>query len=317
MTSIPGVDYAWSHPGGAALAAAGKAFACRYLSPDSSKNLTKAEADDLAAHGIWAVVVWEGTASRALAGKAAGATDAKTASVQAVAAGMPSSRPVYFAVDFDATVADQTYINAYLDGAASVIGRDRVGIYGGFYSVKRALDGGHAAWAWQAVAWSGGQWDPRAVIRQSGYITINGVQCDMNVATAADYGQWQPGKTPAPVEVDVPLSKDDLATLVHTDDVIGAPDVAGTPAGNTGWTMESYFRYGFLQDRETNGLVKQLAAKLDALGQTNAKLVQAVATLSANVGHIDPAAIVSELTAAIESITVHLDVPPAPSAPAS
>lgn len=316
MTSIPGVDYAWSHPGGAALKAAGKAFACRYLSPDSSKNLTKAEAADLAAHGVWAVVVWEATANRAKAGQAAGVADAKTAATQAATCGMPSSRPIYFAVDFDATPGDQTYINAYLDGAASVIGRDRVGIYGGFYSVKRALDGGHAKWAWQTIAWSGGQWDSRAVIRQGAQATIGGVSCDLNVATADDYGQWMPGKTPTPVEVDVPLTKADLATLAHTDDVIGAPDAAGTPAGNTSWTLESYLRYGFLQDRETNVAVKQLAAKVDVQGQTITKLVQTVATLASNVGHIDPASIVAELTQAIESITVHLDVPPAPPAPA-
>jgi hypothetical protein len=314
MTSIPGVDYAWSHPGGAALKAAGKAFACRYLSPDSSKNLTRAEAADLAAHGIWAVVVWEGAAARAKAGKAAGAADAKTASVQATATGMPSSRPIYFAVDFDATEADQTYINAYLDGAASVIGRDRVGIYGGYYSVKRALDGGHAKWAWQTIAWSGGQWDSRAVIRQGAQKSINGVSCDLNTAVATDYGQWMPGKTPT-VEEDVALTKADLSTLFKTDDVISAPDAAGTPAGNTSWTLESYLRYGFLQDRETNAVVKQLAAKVDVQGQTITKLVQTVATLASNVGHIDPAAIVAELTQAIESITVHLDVPPAPGTP--
>lgn len=208
MTPIPGVDYAWSHPGGAALKAAGKQFACRYLSPDSNKNLTRTEADDLAAHGVWSVVVWESTADRAKAGKTAGVADAKTAATQAVAAGMPSSRPIYFAVDFDATPGDQTAINAYLDGAASAIGRDRVGIYGGYYPVKRALDAGKAAWAWQTIGWSGGQWDPRAVIRQGAQKTINGVSCDLNTALADDYGQWMPGTEP-----DVALTTDEIVRI--------------------------------------------------------------------------------------------------------
>lgn len=212
MTSIPGVDYAWSHPGGSALRTAGKQFACRYLSPDSSKNITKTEANDLAAHGVWAVVVWESTANRALGGKAAGVADAKTAAIQATAAGMPSSRPIYFAVDFDATEGQQTAINAYLDGAASVIGRGRVGIYGGYYPVKRALDAGKATWAWQTIAWSGGQWDPRAVIRQGAQKTIGGVSCDLNTAVAADYGQWMPGKTPN-VEDDVALTSSDISKI--------------------------------------------------------------------------------------------------------
>jgi len=196
VTEISGVDYPWSHPGGSALAAAGKEFACRYLSHDPGKNLTRAEADDLAAHGIWAVVVWEATANRALAGRAAGVSDAKDAAEQATAAGMPPGRPIYFAVDFDATVAQQSAIDAYLGGAASVIGAARVGIYGGYYPVKRALDGGHAKWAWQTFGWSGGQWDSRAHIRQGAQVRIGGVTCDLDTALAADYGQWMPGVTP-------------------------------------------------------------------------------------------------------------------------
>jgi hypothetical protein len=198
VTTIPGVDYAWNHPGGAALQQAGKRFACRYLSADSRKNLTLSEAKDLAAHGISCVVVWESTANRALAGRAAGAADATAAAAQAAAAGMPGSRPIYFAVDFDASAGQQDEINAYLDGAASVLGRARVGIYGGYYPVKRALDAGKARWGWQTAAWSGGQWDGRAVIHQGAQMRIGGVACDLDTATAADYGQWTPGHAPTP-----------------------------------------------------------------------------------------------------------------------
>jgi nucleoid-associated protein YgaU len=196
MTSIPGVDYAWSHPGGAALKAAGKKFACRYLSTDTSKNLSKTEADDLAAHGVACVVVWETTANRALAGSAAGEADAKTALKQATAAGMPAGRPVYFAVDFDATPQQQVPINAYLSGAASVLGKASTGVYGGFYVVQRALDAGVCTWAWQTAAWSGGQWDARAHIRQGAQASIGGVSCDLNMAMAAEFGQWTPGGAP-------------------------------------------------------------------------------------------------------------------------
>src|SRR5262245_1036236 len=100
MATVPGVDYAWSHPTPAALKAAGARFVCRYLSPDSTKNLSKTEAAALAAVGIWCVAVWESNAGRALAGTAAGTADAKTALAQATAAGMPSGRPIFFAVDF-------------------------------------------------------------------------------------------------------------------------------------------------------------------------------------------------------------------------
>lgn len=308
MTSIPGVDYAWSHPGGAALQAAGKAFACRYLSPDSSKNLARIEADDLAAHGIWSVVVWESTAARAKAGRAAGVADAKTASVQAAAAGMPSSRPIYFAVDFDATEADQTYINAYLDGAASVIGRGRVGIYGGYYPVKRALDAGKAAWAWQTIAWSGGQWDPRAVIRQGAQKTINGVSCDLNTAVAADYGQWMPGKTPTVEETPMAVTDADalkIARKVLTLDEITAPADAPDVKTNPAWRLDSY-------TKDTNARVRALQAQLTALAKTNAALVDTVAKLAAGLGDLDPQAVIAELKAAIESIDWHMEVSTTP-----
>jgi hypothetical protein len=202
MVTIQGVDYAWSHPGGKALAAAGKRFAARYLSTDADKNITRAEADDLAAHGVSSVVVWETTAKRPLSGRAAGISDAQAAQRQATAAGMPSGRPIYFAVDFDAQPSQMPTVMAYLDGAASVLGKARVGVYGGYDVVRAALDGKHAAWGWQTRAWSEGHWEPRARIRQGTTQTIGGVSCDLNTATAEDYGQWTPGQTPHTSEED-------------------------------------------------------------------------------------------------------------------
>lgn len=209
-----GVDYAWSHPSPDSLKAAKMVFACRYLAVDETKTLTKAEATALAAVGIWSVVVWESTGNRMLTGKAGGVADAKAAQAQAAAAGQPSGRPIYFAADWDATEAQQTQINAYLDGAASVLGAARVGIYGGYYPVKRALDAGKATWAWQTIAWSGGQWDSRAHIRQGAQRTIGGVSCDLNTSMTTDYGQWMPGKTPeAPVADQTPQIASDTAAL--------------------------------------------------------------------------------------------------------
>jgi hypothetical protein len=56
---------------------------------------------------------------------------------QATACGMPHGSPIYFAVDFDATPAQQVPINAYLTGAASVLGKTCVGVYGSYYVCKR------------------------------------------------------------------------------------------------------------------------------------------------------------------------------------
>jgi hypothetical protein len=211
MPTDEGVDYAWERPGGAALQRAGKTFAARYLSNDSKKNISRAEADDLAAHGVSSVVVWESTAARPLSGRAAGISDAKAAVTQATAAGMPPSRPVYFAVDFDATKGQLPAVMAYLDGAASVLGRERTGVYGGIDVVKAALDGRHVRWAWQTRAWSEGHWDPRAHIRQGATQKIGGVSCDLNTAMTADYGQWMPGRVPQ--EEDMPITAEDRKAI--------------------------------------------------------------------------------------------------------
>ncbi|GAA1545622.1 hypothetical protein GCM10009678_30320 [Actinomadura kijaniata] len=203
--AVFGIDYAWGRPGPAALKRAGAKFVCRYLSHDrTGKNLTRAEAEELSRAGIWLVVVWETTASRALSGRAGGVADAREAQRQASAVGMPAGRPIYFAVDFDAGPSHQAAINAYLDGAAGVLGRFRVGLYGGYGPVKRALDAGRAAWAWQTYAWSGGRWDRRAQLQQySNEHRLNGVSVDYNRAVADDYGQWRVGDAP-PREEDRP-----------------------------------------------------------------------------------------------------------------
>lgn len=228
-----GLDYAFSPTGAAsfwaspawigALKTAGVKFVCRYLSPYSTndangKNLTAAEAAALKAAGIAIVVVFESTAGRMKAGYAAGTADAQHSDAVVKALGM-AGIPVYFAADWDATPGDQTAINAYLDGAASVIGRARVGIYGGYYPVKRALDAGKATYAWQTLAWSGGQWDSRAAIRQNLQVKLAGAFVDPNNTYKADFGQWpRPGAIPDPKPVAEPTLR--LTTPHMTGDTV-------------------------------------------------------------------------------------------------
>jgi hypothetical protein len=71
-------------------------------------------------------------------------------------------------------------------------------------------------------------------------------------------------------------------------------------------TNEPLDAYAYL--RGTSADVKTLATKLDVQGQTIDKLVTTVAQLAAGLGDLDPAAIVTELKSAIESIDVRLDV---------
>lgn len=279
MTTAPGVDYSDGRPGGKALSAAGMAFAARYLSHNASKNLNAAEAADLAAHGVSCVVVWETTANRAAAGRAAGIADAKEADTQAAACGQPSGRPVFFAVDWD---ADPSVVVAYFQGVASVIGLARTGVYGGYKVVKFLLDHDYAKWAWQTVAWSGGRWDARAVIRQyASTVRINGVTCDQDTAQAADYGQWQPGQTPI-----TPQQEDDMPTTKEFWGYHG--ELGGKPDP----------RDAFAYLRDTNAVVRAQSA-------TIATLAQAVGNLHPGV---DTATLVAAVQKAIADATVHVSV---------
>ena len=209
-----GIDYAWQHPDPGAIAAAGYGFACRYLSRDPSKNITLAEAQALAAAGVWVVANWEYGAQDMLRGYAGGIADAHLALAQANAAGMPAGRPVYFSADWAVTAAQQPAVLAYLSGAASVLGSAETGEYGGYAAVKAARDSG-TVWTWQTFAWSNGVWDPRDTIRQTGTATVGGVQVDTNEAMVPDYGQWQPGRLP-------PLQEDTMQDALYA--VGNAPD---------------------------------------------------------------------------------------------
>jgi hypothetical protein len=193
-TAALGLDYAWTHPSTSSIKAAGYTFVCRYLSWDSSKNLTPEEASQLQAAGIAVVCNWEADPSEALQGYAQGVKSATEAARQASNCGQPADRPIYFSVDFDATPDQQAAINSYFDGVASVIGSARCGVYAGYYVVQRLFDAGKVSWGWQTFAWSGGLWDSRAQLRQTqNDITVGGVACDRDEATAADFGQWGAG----------------------------------------------------------------------------------------------------------------------------
>ena len=189
-----GIDYAWARPSISKLKAEGYTFAARYLSWDTTgKNLSAGEAHNLRSAGIDVVVVWESSATAVLGGYGQGVSDAKEAENQAKADGQPAGRPIYFAIDFDAQPSQQGTINSYFDGVASVIGRARTGVYAGYGPVHRLFNDGKIKYAWQTYAWSYGQWDSRAQVRQVlNDITAggSGACCDKDQAVAADFGQW-------------------------------------------------------------------------------------------------------------------------------
>lgn len=117
---------------------------------------------------------------------------------------------------------------------------------------------------------------------------------------------WSPGTTP-PKEDDMALSADDLEKVRKTvweSDKVAAPKDAPDAKTNPTWQYQSYLK-------DTNARVRAMEKKLAALTATNDKLVQTVATLATGIGDLDPAAVVAELTQAIEAIDIRLDVPDA------
>ena len=161
-----GVYYSWSRPGGAALAAAGKSFAGRYLYPGGGKGLTAGEVNDLNGHGVSVFTIFESSAARALDGSGAGSADAQTAQGQLGACGLPSDQVIYFGVDFDAVDSQLAAIDDYLRGAATVLGQGRVGVYGSYRVTTHCRASGSAPHGFQTYAWSHGQVDGGASFYQ-------------------------------------------------------------------------------------------------------------------------------------------------------
>ncbi|MFI5780557.1 DUF1906 domain-containing protein [Nocardia sp. NPDC051570] len=269
-----GLDYAAARPGGSAIRAAGYDFVVRYLSPGGAtlpdKLLTPEEAADLRAYGVSIVSNWETTATRMLDGYAAGVTDARAALDQVLRCGGRTDRPIYFSADFDATAEQQSAIDAYLDGAASVLGRANTGLYGGYWPVSRALDAGSARWAWQTTAWSGGKVEQRRQLSQTGgQVLVAGVVCDVNEAETEDFGQWDfiEGKEP-----DVTGEQDAILRDIQVQ--LRGPGLAGWP------------QLGVDTNGDNRSLVEALAAALAQIAELRTEisdLEAATAELSTQV----------------------------------
>ena len=169
------------------------------------QNLTAAEVADFSQNGIGIVVVFETGANNALSGSAQGGTDATSADAQVTTLGLAGC-PIYFAVDFDATTAQLATVGAYLQGAASVLGLPRVGVYGSYAVVNYALSNSLATYAWQTYAWSGHQVLASCHIYQyQNEVTVAGLSVDRDHTISSDTNYGQAQVTP-------PLSTPPLST---------------------------------------------------------------------------------------------------------
>ena len=186
------IDYSARYtPGTAArMKSAGVGIVIRYVGSSAWKCLTRAEANAIRGAGLDIASVYETSAGWMLGGRKAGVSAARKARAAVVACGGPRSAFIYFACDRG--THNYAAVNACLRGAASVLGADRVGIYGSYSVCANALKSGYATKAWQTIAWSGGKVLPGAALYQTTHRVDGsvGLSYDSNFPRADDIGQW-------------------------------------------------------------------------------------------------------------------------------
>lgn len=195
-----GIDYSWARPGGRNIKNAGKQFVVRYLFEDGQggKGLDANELADLVNNGLEIVLVYEAFAASPKEGAQTGKAHAAAAQREINRLGLPEKSVVYFAADWDAQAADQPAIDDYLRGAASIIGLDRVGLYGSADVMQRTMASGTAKWFWQTYAWSRGRVQEGIHLYQ--YLNgqnLNGA-VDYNRTSLDNYGQVSKAGSIAP-----------------------------------------------------------------------------------------------------------------------
>lgn len=209
-----GYDYSWGRPSGASIKAAGRDFVVRYLFNDGQggKGLDQSEINDLQANGIQIALVYEEFA-KSFYGYSAGVTQAQRAQAALDKLSLDKTTPIYFACDWDTTEADQAQINEALKGAASVIGLQRVGIYGSYYVMERVASAGLASYYWQTYAWSGGQVSSHNHLYQyKNGQTVGGASVDFTRALKDPFGQTGVG-TPSGTKSNEQIATEVIAGL--------------------------------------------------------------------------------------------------------
>lgn len=145
---------------GALLKAAGYVGVIRYAAAGRSDvNVTRAEVDDLRAHGIGLAIVNEHAAGYLLGGYTVGHDRALGARQVCRDAGLDDG-VIFMAGDSEtlqASTQNQALVADALRGAGDAIGRENVGFYGSYYMIQYLLRS--SPWIqywWQCAAWSGG-----------------------------------------------------------------------------------------------------------------------------------------------------------------
>ncbi|WP_237792190.1 DUF1906 domain-containing protein [Corynebacterium accolens] len=203
------IDFSSGIPSPTAIKRAGHIGAIRYVSikrPGAAwmtgKPVTLQEAAANAAAGLPTASVYQfGRAETAdwKQGAAGAAIHAPQAISLHKAAGGPTHRPIYIAIDDNPTREHYTqFIRPYLQAfskALSVAGY-QTGVYGNYNVIEWASQDGIGTFYWMHDWGSNGKIHPKTTIHQlpqSRQQTIENVIVDVNEVYASDWGQWTPG----------------------------------------------------------------------------------------------------------------------------
>lgn len=224
------IDFSAAFPKAADIKAAGHAGVVAYVSPAreswmKAKPITKAVVDAYRSAGLKIATVWQyGGAGNpdAMRGAAGGRADALAADVALTNAGL-AGHPVFFAVDFDITIAQwNTTVVHYFRAACNVLGRQRVGIYGHSRAVAWAQEdgvvadlGGGRCLGWVTRSWSQGETGSGYAALYQGTHNVpgpSGVQVDVNTIL---HDQWGQASITPSKEIAV-----DVSALPHVDQTL-------------------------------------------------------------------------------------------------
>jgi hypothetical protein len=181
-----GLDYSARRLSGWAIRQAGYQFVVRYLNFPGQiyPALNAAETADLTASGVEVHGVYEQNTNDPAGGYAGGRRLAAQAVASATAADLPPGRTIFMCADawlYTHGIPISTAM-AFLDGARDIIGSSHyvLGAYGFADFVYAAQDGGHADRFWLCGAESGVRQGIHLYQWNNGFVTVDGLSCDLN-----------------------------------------------------------------------------------------------------------------------------------------
>jgi glycoside hydrolase-like protein len=213
---MKGLDYSAGRIPGRAVKTAGYDFVIRYVDEPANRNpklITRDEYRDLLAAGVAVWLVFEHDTTDALGGYDRGVAYARRAKAGADTLGYDGV--IFFCADMHLAREQIRTALAYLDGAASVLGRARVGCYGFWEFVDAAITQGKAAAYWQCGI-RPDQADPVHVWQNNnllGAVQVGGVECDVNELLRPIP---EPAAHPATTAVSGPLGDNTMAINMGT-----------------------------------------------------------------------------------------------------